>query len=409
MKNQLVYPANILLPAAGIDPARWAVVAVDQFTSEPEYWQAVEARVGDAPSALRLVLPEIYLNEAESRIPAMQAAMRDYLARGVLQEKVRDGYVLVERATSAGARVGLIARLDLEKYDYAPGAQSLIRATEGTVLERVPPRVRMRRGAALELPHVLMLLDDPQQRAIEPLYAMREKFAPLYDFELMQGGGRVRGWRVDGAAAQALNDALDALYEGCDNLMLAVGDGNHSLAAARAYWLELRDQLSPAERETHPARFALAEIENLHSPAIAFEPIHRLITGVRPAELILDYEAHLREVGLPLRAGRELTLICSGETRGYGSDAHPLRDLQAFLDTWLAAHPEAAIDYIHGDDALRRLANRPDAVGLMPCGFAKTDLFPYIRKWGVLPRKTFSMGHAHEKRYYLEARRIERA
>lgn len=409
MKNQLIYPANILLPAADTSLARWAVVAVDQFTSEPEYWQAVEQYVGDAPSTLRLVLPEIHLSEAETRIPAMQTAMRDYLARGVLEERVHGGYVLVERATSAGARVGLIARLDLEKYDYAPGAQSLIRATEGTVLERVPPRVRMRRGAALELPHVLMLLDDARQCAIEPLYAQRGALELLYDFELMQGGGRVRGWRVNDAAAQALDAALDALYENCGGLMLAVGDGNHSLAAARAYWLELRDQLSPAERETHPARFALAEIENLHSPAIAFEPIHRLITGVSPAELIRDYEAHLRGAGLPLRAGRELTLLADGETRGYGFDAHPLRDLQAFLDSWLAAHPDARIDYIHGDDALRRLADRPDAVGLMLCGFAKADLFPYIRKWGVLPRKTFSMGHAHEKRYYLEARRIERA
>ena len=181
MKNQLIYPANILLPAADTSLARWAVVAVDQFTSEPEYWQAVEQYVGDAPSTLRLVLPEIHLSEAETRLPALQTAMRDDLARGVLEERVHGGYVLVERATSAGARVGLIARLDLEKYDYAPGAQSLIRATEGTVLERVPPRVRMRRGAALELPHVLMLLDDARQCAIEPLYAQRSALELLYD------------------------------------------------------------------------------------------------------------------------------------------------------------------------------------------------------------------------------------
>ena len=407
MKNKVIYPANILLPAEGVDPSRWAVVAVDQFTSEPEYWQGVEQTVGDAPSALRLVLPEIYLNESDTRIPAMQTAMRDYLARGVLSERVHSGYLLVERETSAGARVGLIACLDLERYDYAVGSGSLIRATEGTVLERVPPRVRMRRGAALELPHVLMLLDDPGMSAIEPLYARRDTLSPLYDFELMQQGGRVRGWRVDGEAAKQLETHLDALYDGCDGLFLAVGDGNHSLAAARSYWLELRETLSEDERKAHPARFALVEIENLHSPAIAFEPIHRLITGIHPAELIRDYEAHLREAALPLRAGRDLTLVFNGEERGYGFDAHPLRDLQAFLDAWLKEHPEASIDYIHGDDTLRRLANRPDALGIMPCGFAKADLFPYIRAWGVLPRKTFSMGHAREKRYYLEARKIE--
>ncbi len=408
MKNNVIYPANILLPAEGIDPARWAVVAVDQFTSEPEYWQAVEETVGTAPSALRLVLPEIHLSESDTRIPAMQAAMRDCLDRGVLSEQVHSGYLLVERETSAGARIGLMACLDLEQYDYAAGSKSLIRATEGTVLERVPPRVRMRRGAALELPHVLMLLDDPEATAIEPLYAGRDRLAKLYDFELMQQGGHVRGWRVDGEAARQLETHFDALFDGCEGLMLAVGDGNHSLAAARSYWLELKKTLSEAEQRTHPARFALVEIENLHSPAIVFEPIHRLITGVHPAELIRDYEAHLREAGLPLRAGHELTLVFGGEERGYGFDDHPLRDLQAFLDGWLGVHTEAKIDYIHGDDTLRRLANRDDALGLMPCGFAKADLFPYIRNWGVLPRKTFSMGHAREKRYYLEARRIEK-
>jgi len=312
----------------------------------------------------------------------------------------------VERTTETGVRLGLMACLDLEEYDYAVGSQSMIRATEGTVIERVPPRVKIRRGAPLELPHVLMLLDDPGLQAIEPLYEKRDALEKLYDFELMLGGGHLRGWKVCGAEAAGLEAAFDALHESCGGLFFAVGDGNHSLAAARAYWLEIRENLPEDQRANHPARYALVEIENLHSPAIQFEPIHRIVTGVRPEEMIAEYEAWIRKEGQDIRPGSELTLVSAGLEKTYGFAQHPLRSLQAFLDQYLAAHPEVEIDYIHGDDTLRRLAERPDAVGFMPCAFAKADLFPYIRQWGVLPRKTFSMGHAHEKRYYCEARKI---
>ena len=406
MKNPVVRSANILLPAANVAPEKWAVVAVDQYTSQPEYWDAVESIVGDAPSTLRLTLPEVYLKEGDARIPAMQRCMRDYLANGTLAEAVTDGYLLVERSTESGARLGLMACLDLEQYDFAAGSQSLIRATEGTVIERVPPRVKIRRGAALELPHVLMLADDVNCRLIEPLYGLRASLEVAYDFTLMQGGGHLRGWKVAGDAARQVEEALDELYEGCGGLMLAVGDGNHSLAAARAYWLEIRQQLSEDARADHPARYALVEIENLHSPAIQFEPIHRVVTGVDAAALIDECCKHLRAVC----GGGEnaLTLVTQGREIKLGLGIHPLRALQAWLDAYLADHPEAGIDYIHGDETLRSLADRPDALGFMPCAFAKAELFPYIRKWGVLPRKTFSMGHAHEKRFYMEARRIEK-
>lgn len=408
MKNTVVRGADILLPAAGIDAGKWAVVAVDQYTSEPEYWREVEENVGEAPSTLRITLPEVYLNESERRTPEMHKNMRTYLENGVLETLVKNGYILVERTTESGVRLGLMACLDLEEYDYAAGSQSMIRATEGTVIERVPPRVKIRRGACVELPHVLMLLDDPAMQVIEPLYAGRERLEKIYDVELMLGGGRLRGWKVEGEATGKLEGALDALYDGCGGLFLAVGDGNHSLAAARAYWLEIRDGIPEGERANHPARYALAEIENLHSPAIQFEPIHRVVTGIDPGVLVADYENHLRGQGVEIRPGGELKLISRGFERAYGFDDHPLRDLQIFLDAWLKLHPEAQIDYIHGDDTLRRLADREDALGIMPCGFAKADLFPYIRQWGVLPRKTFSMGHAHEKRYYMEARKIEK-
>ena len=408
MKNTVVRGADILLPAADIDARKWAVVAVDQYTSQPEYWRQVEDIVGDAPSTLNITLPEVYLAQGETRIPRMQESMRAYLQNGVLEEKVQGGYILVERTTETGVRLGLMACLDLEEYDYTPGSQSKIRATEGTVLERVPPRVKIRRGAALELPHVLMLLDDAACSVIEPLYAAREGMECLYDFDLMQGGGHLRGWKVSDAAAARMEGALDALHEQCGGLFLAVGDGNHSLAAARAYWLEIRETIPEEQRAGHPARYALAEIENLHSPAIQFEPIHRVVFNVDPEELIADYEAHLLDEGVEFCGENQLTLVYGGGEKRYSFADHPLRDLQQFLDSWLNEHPGAEIDYIHGDDALRKLAMRPGALGLMPCAFAKADLFPYIRSWGVLPRKTFSMGHAHEKRYYMEARRIER-
>ncbi|MBQ3575456.1 MAG: DUF1015 family protein, partial [Clostridia bacterium] len=286
------------------------------------------------------------------------------------------------------------------------GSVSLIRATEGTVIERVPPRVKIRSGAVVELPHVLMLLDDAKMRAIEPAYEAREKLEKLYDFELMQRGGHLRGWKIEGEMKDRIDAAFDEIYQESGSLFLAVGDGNHSLAAARAYWMEIRENIPEDERAGHPARYALAEIENLHSPAIQFEPIHRIVTGVDPEKLIADYEKYLSENGEAVREGEELTFVWGKNEKTYGFDHHPLKTLQAFLDQWLVKHPEAEIDYIHGDDTLRRLADRENAIGMMPCAFEKAAFFPFIREFGALPRKTFSMGHAHEKRYYFEARKI---
>lgn len=406
MDGKCVFGADILLPNDSVDYEKWAVVAVDQYTSEPEYWCRTEEIVGDAPSALKITLPEIYLSESECRIPQMQQNMRRYLETGVLTQRVKNGYVLVERQTESGVRVGLAVCIDLEQYDYSAGAQSLIRATEGTVIERVPPRVKIRSGAELELPHVLMLLDDAKMRAVEPAYEARDTLEKLYDFELMQGGGHLRGWKIEGEAKAKIDCALDEILEESGSLFLAVGDGNHSLAAARAYWLEIRETLTEAERSLHPARYALAEIENLHSPAIRFEPIHRIVTGVNPEAMIAEYEEYLTEIGEKAVSGDALTLVWRGNEKKYGFTHHPLKQLQAFLDAYLLRNPRAKIDYIHGDAALRRLAAQENALGWMPCAFEKADFFPFIRKYGALPRKTFSMGHAREKRYYLEARRI---
>lgn len=406
MDNAL-HTARILLPREGIAPEKWAVVACDQFTAQPEYWHQAEALVGDAPSALRLILPEAWLAEGEARIPAIHAAMAQYLANGDLETAVADGFVLVERDTPAGARPGLVVALDLEAYDYNPGSTSLIRATEGTVLERVPPRARIRAGAPVELPHVMMLIDDPGETVIEPLLKRRDALRPLYDFELMLGGGHLRGWAVEGADTQGVFDAIDALNAKADGLLYAVGDGNHSLAAARKCWLDIRDTLPAGARASHPARYALVELVNLACPALVFEPIHRALFGVNPAELMDAYRDALRAEGADLGEGEDLVAFDgAGHTWRFKSAEHPLARLQTFLDGWLRGHPEARIDYIHGEDALRQLVNCPDALGLMPRAFDKGELFDAIRQHGALPRKTFSMGEATEKRYYMEARRI---
>ena len=406
MDNAL-HTAGILLPQTGIDLERWAVVACDQFTAQPEYWRKARALVGEVPSALRLILPEAWLSEGEARTPAIHRAMEDYLERGLLVPAVKDGFVLVERRTPAGVRPGLVAALDLEAYDFTPGSKSLIRPTEGTVLERVPPRARIRAGAPVELPHVMMLIDDPGDTVIGPLYAQRDGLRKLYDFELMLGGGHLRGWAVEGGDVRGVFDAVDALAARADGLLYAVGDGNHSLAAARQCWLDLRGTLSEAEREDHPARFALVELVNLACPALEFEPIHRVLFGVDAVALMDEYRAYLKENGAYQGEGDDLVAFDgAGHEWGLKSTEHPLRLLQAFLDGYLARHPGARIDYIHGEDALRALVNRPDSMGIMPRAFDKSELFGYIRSHGVLPRKTFSMGEAAEKRYYMEARRI---
>ena len=405
--NNALRTAEILLPRHGLEYMKWAVVACDQFTAQPDYWTSVEALVGDAPSALRLTLPELWLNEREARVPEIHAAMRRYLDDGLLMTAVRDGFVLVERETSAGVRPGLIVALDLEEYDYSSGSTSLIRATEGTVIERVPPRAAIRAGAPVELPHVMMLIDDSMEMVIEPMYARRNAFRKLYDFDLMEGGGHIRGWAVEGPSVQPVFDAINALNARADGLLYAVGDGNHSLAAARQCWLEIREGLSGAERENHPARFALVELVNLNCPALVFEPIHRLLTGVDPADVIAKFRAALAADGADAGEGDDLVAFDAVNTWRFRSEQHPLRRLQAFLDGYLTTHPGAAIDYIHGDEALRGLvAGRKDAMGFMPRAFDKAELFDAIRRWGVLPRKTFSMGEARDKRYYLEARRI---
>ena len=312
MKFPGLKPDDIYLPAEGIDLRRWAVVACDQYTSQPDYWRRVEAYVGARPSTLHIVQPEIDLARAGARIPAIHRAMREYLSNGTLVRAVRNGFTLTERTTASGARLGLVAAVDLEEYDFTPGSGAMVRATEGTIRERIPPRLRIREGAPLECPHVMLLLDDPARTVIEPLHARLRETAPLCDFELMENGGRLRVWGVEGDALAPVSDALSALWEKSDGFLYAVGDGNHSLATAKARWDALKPALSPEEAQTHPARYALAEIVNLHSPALAFEPIHRVLFGADMEDLVSAYRAHLASRGMKLTAVEPLSSRASG-------------------------------------------------------------------------------------------------
>lgn len=410
-------PADILLPAPQVDPARWSVVACDQYTSEPSYWQRVEETVADAPSTLRITFPEVYLSEGFGRVARIQETMRQYLAEGTLTQAVTDGFILVERTTPTGARLGLVGCVDLEAYDFSRGSTSLIRATEGTVLDRIPPRVRIRTGASLETPHVMLLIDDAKRTVIEPLYAARESLTPLYDFDLMERGGHLRGYRVDTPALKAqIAAALDTLYDACGGLLYAVGDGNHSLATARQCWLNLRDTLTEQQRAMHPARYALVELVNLHDEALVFEPIHRVIFGVDAQEMLASLREFLMQHGAQLREGeaavdaQPLVFISSeGEVPLSVTNspfALPVATLQHFLDAYVTTHAGMEIDYIHGDDVTRMLGAKPGNAGFLLTAIDKFSLFPAVRQDGVLPRKTFSMGEAYEKRYYMECRQI---
>ncbi len=432
-KNNLTFtPADILLPDfAACDGTRWSCVACDQYTSEPAYWRAADALVGEAPSTLRLILPEVYLEETATRKPRVLAAMDDYLAR-VLRTHP-DAMILVERTLGDGSvRWGLVGAVDLMAYEYQRGAQSLVRATEATVAERIPARTTVRRDAPVELPHAMLLIDDRQKTVIEPLAAHRDELAVAYDYDLMQGGGHLKGYFLTAGDMNAVQSTLGALItpeamatrygrEGLAPLLFAVGDGNHSLAAAKTCFEEIRARIGDEAAANHPARYALCEVVNLYDESLNFEPIYRVAFGVNPEHLLAAFETYT--AGLAGNAtpqtvewvhGTAESASCDGTTlTGTVTVEAPVAALavgtvQDFLDDYMktAAPADATIDYIHGADTARRLAARPDAIAFLFDGMHKEELFATVITDGALPRKTFSMGHAADKRFYTEARRI---
>ena len=374
---------RILLPAAGVDLRRFAVIACDQYSARPEYWDRVTQLVGEAPSTLRMILPEAYLDrETPQQKADIHVAMRQYCRDGTLQE-LPEGLIYLQRRLPGGIRNGLMIALDLEQYDFRMGSHSIIRATEKTVEERLPARVKIRRGAMLELPHIMVLLNDRKDRLNTLLKQHREALTLLYDFELMEGGGHLTGWQVrDRDLLMRIAGILAKLKnEACDGMLYAVGDGNHSLAAAKLCWEEIKKTLPADAWEDHPARWAFVELVNLYDPVMEFLPIHRLLMNVDPI-------AVQKEIGFDAK------------------NPPDIQELQPRLDAWLQFHPEAEIEYIHGEAECRKLGEAPDRLPIILGEVRRDMLFETVAKNGALVRKSFSMGEAAEKRYYLECRRI---
>ena len=420
---------EMMLPKEGTDYFKWAVVACDQYTSEPEYWDKVEEIVGDAPSTLRLMLPELYLDgpDEADRIKAVRAAMDKYLADGTLR-KMEPGCMLVKRTAEGRSRLGLVIATDLEAYDFNKGSQSLTRATEGTVVERIPPRLRIRGDAPIEMPHILILIDDPDKTVIEPLVDQPREV--IYDTDLMMNGGHITGSFIKEENLAGMKEALSALYDKAEEkygaghvIFQAMGDGNHSLATAKTAWENIKKTLTPEEIETHPARYALCEIENIHDEGIVFEPIHRVIfakNGQSGTELVekvvsllneFNGKAYLADSDAEVPEGAFQIPYFTGAGSGKIIVEEPSNKLevgclQHVLDIMVKENKECDIDYIHGTDAVMKLSARDGNAGFMLPAMDKFMLFPAVAADGALPRKTFSMGEANEKRYYIETRYI---
>lgn len=415
------YAADILLPK-NENWTKWSVVACDQFTSQPEYWQAVKETVGDAASTLKLILPEANLNapDVEQSIGKINETMDTYLEQGVFT-MYPEAMIYIERTQSDGKiRHGLIGAIDLEQYDFTPGNGALVRATEGTVLTRIPPRVKVREHAAIELPHVMLLIDDPEKTVIEPLTASAEQMQPLYGFELQQGGGYLKGYLMTEAQKQKTLEALAALateeemekkygMAGQEPLLFAVGDGNHSLATAKRCY-EDQKAVTPEEKWAElPARYALIEVVNNHDDALQFEPIHRVLFGVDPKAVLEALKRYYPNAYEGIGDGQVIGYCYEG-TKGNITIPDPtmqlaVGSLQAFLDEYVKG-TDIEIDYIHGDGAAAELGSRAGNMGFLLPAMQKQELFKTVIADGVLPRKTFSMGHAQDKRYYTEARKI---
>lgn len=426
---------EILLPKKGIDLKKWSVVACDQYTSQEDYWDNVEKFVGQNYSTLKITLPEIYLenNDVTKRIKNINSEMQKYLKEKILVSQ-KPGFIFVDRSTNhTKSRKGLIVALDLEKYDFTKGSKTLIRATEGTVVERLPPRIKIREKASIELPHIMVLIDDPKMTVIEPL--QNSKLEKVYDFDLMMNSGHIKGFLVN--KPNDINKVYSALEKLSDKksfyekynlkkdepvLLFAMGDGNHSLATAKKIWEEKKKNLEPKYKNVHPARFALVELVNVHDPGLKFEPIHRVVFNA-PKDIFDKMKKYYSDNGSSFEfvKGTKEPKINSkkahiikyvyGKDKGFIVINNPklnleVGSLQAFLDYLVKNDKNVKIDYIHGDEVVCELGSKQGNIGFLLPIMQKTELFRTVILDGVLPRKTFSMGHADEKRFYLEARKI---
>ena len=399
---------DVLLPREGTDLKKWAVIACDQYTSEPEYWKECDSFVGDAPSALRIVLPEVKLgleteDEINSDLKDIASNIDRYMREGVWADAV-EGFIITDRSTSLHpSRRGIMLAVDLETYDFTPGNKALIRATEGTVLSRIPPRVKIRANAKVELPHIMLLYDDPEDKVISNALASNPEV--IYDTDLMQGSGHITGRLVKSGspAAEGIVNDLSSLVS-ADGLLFAVGDGNHSLASAKAHWENVKKNVPGEQQATHPARFALAEAVNIHDKGLDFEPIHRVIFDITFDEFMKKANEYFAANGLGGQ-GQSFTVVAGGKDDAVITLSNPPHTLAVGSVQKMIDELGLNCDYIHGEDSVRKLATG-NAVGILVPGISKDTFFETIETEGVFPRKTFSMGEAFEKRFYLEARKI---
>ncbi|MBE5743429.1 MAG: DUF1015 domain-containing protein [Clostridiales bacterium] len=419
MDKKFYYPADIMLPDFNkVSGTKWAVIACDQYTSEPEYWQKAEEIRKNSPSTLSLIIPEGFLSEAKERIPKINAEMEKYVSS--VLKTYKNSVIYTERVQKDGkVKHGIVCMVDLEEYDYKVGSKSLIRATEGTVLERIPPRVEIRKDAPIELPHIMLLIDDDNKTVIEPITQNKKNLEKIYDFELMQGGGSVSGYLVNESDFDRINLCLsqiisdenaNRLYGNAPSkLLYAVGDGNHSLATARTCYLNIKEKYGEEVAKNHPSRYALVEIVNLHDDALEFEPIYRVVFGVDREKMLVSLKNYAQNLN-----GNEKTQVVDvyfgdkKETIVFEKPEKQLTvgTLQDFIDAYLKENG-GEVDYIHGEDVTINLSKKDGAIGFIFSGIEKNQLFKTVIYDGALPRKTFSIGHAYDKRYYIECRKIK--
>ena len=406
MSFNIIKAPHILLPRDGIDMNAYAVIACDQFTSQVEYWDKLKEDIGNKVSTFHMIFPEAYLEKVNSDeyIKNINISINKYLNNHDLVD-IGPCFILVERITSYGTRrLGLVLAIDLEEYSYLRGVRCSIKASEATIVERIPPRLKIRKDAPIELPHTLLLYDDINRKIIEPLYENRDSLKCVYDFELNQNGGHIRGYKVEDTD-RVIKQFEELFNKNNSGLMFIVGDGNHSLATAKAHWEEIKKSLKEEERINHPARYALVEVNNVYDEGINFEPIHRIIFNAK--------EDFVKELSARLKGE---TQICYLYSKKYGktalnspkNNAETYQIVQSYIDEYMKDHPEVKVDFIHDESSLLEIANNVEnSFAIFMPALGKGDIFDFVARDAVLPRKSFSMGHASEKRYYLESKMIK--
>lgn len=398
---KVIRPCNILIPNPYADIRKWAVVACDQYTSEEKYWKELSEYVDNEPSALNLIFPEVYLNKIDNqkKIKDINNNM-DKLLKANFFSEYKKSYVFVERETSTGIRLGLVGAIDLEAYDYNRD-DTLIRASEKTVKERLPIRVKIRENAALELSHIVLLIDDHKKTLLEELAKRKYSFKRLYDFDLNMNGGNIKAYLInDDKTIKEIEEKFDNIID--DNLLALVGDGNHSLASAKMHYENIKAKLSKEKAENNMARYAMVEVENIYDDAMQFDAIHRVVYNAGA-----DFIPGLKET---IKGDLKTKIIIGDKEEDLYVNNNAIvavKEVQEYIDDYIDKHNDVSLDYIHGIYNLKEICKNKNGIGIILPILDKKDFFDYVKKYKIMPRKSFSIGQANEKRYYIEVRKIK--